>query len=143
VFFGLVATIGSTYVQVEQIVRAAIISSVPVGLLASAILVANNLRDLNTDAAAGKVTLAVRLGARRTATLYRALVFGAWPWLVLLAGLKRSGWPLLPFVALPLTIPLYRDVDSPDPSRLVRLLVGTARLELVFAILLAAGLWLA
>jgi len=143
VFFGLVATTGSAYVQVEEVSSTALTAAVPIGLLASAILVANNLRDLPTDAAAGKITLAVRLGPARTATLYRALVFGAFPWLVLLAGLTESAWPLVAFAALPLTLPLYRGVSADEAGVLVRVLAGTARLELAFGILLAVGLWTA
>jgi 1,4-dihydroxy-2-naphthoate octaprenyltransferase len=143
VFFGLVATTGSAYVQVEEVSSTALTAAVPIGLLATAILVANNLRDLPTDAAAGKITLAVRLGPARTATLYRALVFGAFPWLVLLAGLTESAWPLVAFAALPLTLPLYRGVSADEAGVLVRVLAGTARLELAFGILLAVGLWTA
>ena len=132
VFFGLVATTGS-----------AATAAIPIGLLATAILVANNLRDLHTDANAGKITLAVRLGAARTATLYRALIFGAFPFLVLLAGLTESAWPLLAFAGLPLTLSLHRGVASEEPSALVRVLAGTARLELAFGVLLAVGLWIA
>jgi 1,4-dihydroxy-2-naphthoate octaprenyltransferase len=143
VFFGLVATTGSAYVQIEEVTRTAVTAAVPIGLLAAAILVANNLRDLPTDAAAGKITVAVRLGPARTATLYRALVFGAFPFLVLLAGLTESAWPLLAFAALPLTLPLYRGVMREEPAALIRVLAGTARLELVFGILMAVGLWTA
>lgn len=143
VFFGLVATAGSAYVQIEELTSTAAVSAIPIGLLATAILVANNLRDLPTDADAGKVTLAVRLGRERTTTFYRALVFGAFPFLVLLAGLTESAWPLIAFVALPLTLPLYRGVRRDDPAGLVRVLAGTARLELGFGILLAVGLWVA
>jgi 1,4-dihydroxy-2-naphthoate octaprenyltransferase len=143
VFFGLVATAGSAYVQIEELTSTAAVSAIPIGLLATAILVANNLRDLPTDADAGKVTLAVRLGRERTTTFYRALVFGGFPFLVLLAGLTESAWPLIAFVALPLTLPLYRGVRRDDPAGLVRVLAGTARLELGFGILLAVGLWVA
>ena len=141
IFFGLVATMGSAYVQIEALDRTAATAAVPIGLLASAILVANNLRDLRSDASAGKITLAVRLGPGRAATLYRALVFGAFPFLVLLAGFTESPWPLVAFAVLPLTLPLYRGVATEDPGVLVRVLAGTARLELVFGILLAVGLW--
>ena len=143
VFFGLIATIGSAYVQIEELTGAAAVAAVPLGLLATAILVANNLRDRPTDEAAGKITLAVRLGRARTTTFYRGMVFGAFPFLVLLAGLTESAWPLVAFGALPLTLPLYRGVALEDPGTLVRVLAGTARLELAFAILLAVGLWIA
>jgi 1,4-dihydroxy-2-naphthoate polyprenyltransferase len=90
VFFGLVATVGATYVQMERVVLESVLAAVPVGLLATAILVVNNLRDAKTDEVAGKVTLAVRLGHGRTRTLFRGLVLGSFPWLPLIAGAARS-----------------------------------------------------
>ncbi len=83
VFFGLMATAGSAYVQAESVPTAAWWASVPIGLLAVAILVANNLRDIPTDAVAGKRTLAVRLGDARTRVLYRACVVAAFGAVVL------------------------------------------------------------
>ena len=73
VFFGLVATVGTAYVQLERITGLAVLASVPVGLLAVALLVVNNLRDIDDDAVAGKRTLAVRIGAKATRLLYIAL----------------------------------------------------------------------
>jgi 1,4-dihydroxy-2-naphthoate polyprenyltransferase len=143
VFFGLVATIGSAYVQTETIRSEAVISGVGIGLLASAILVVNNLRDERTDASAGKITLAVRLGAAKTRTLYVALLLGAYPPLVLIAGVTDSPWPLLPFVTLPLTRPLIRAAGRSDAHSLIGALAGTARLQLLFGLLLATGLWIA
>lgn len=142
VFFGLVATAGSAYIQDERLTLLALLVAVPIGLLAAAILVANNLRDLTTDRAASKTTLAVRLGAARSRTLYRILLLGAFPWLVLVAGRVDSPWPLLAFACLVLVPRLYRGVSDDSPSRLVSVLAGTARLELLFAVLLAGGLWL-
>jgi 1,4-dihydroxy-2-naphthoate polyprenyltransferase len=142
VFFGLVATIGSAYVQTETITTTAVIGAVSVGLLAAAILVVNNLRDERTDVAARKNTLAVRLGAVRTRSLYTALVLGAYPPLVLIAGITDSPWPLLPFVTLPLTRSLIVTTRHTDSSSLVQALVSTARLQFVFGLLLAVGLWI-
>ena len=94
VFFGLVATVGSAYVHTEDISGTAVWPSVPVGLLASALLVVNNLRDIPTDTEAGKRTLAVRLGAARTRMLYRACssaptrLCSCWPW-----PARRCCWP--------------------------------------------------
>ena len=75
-FFGVVAVAGSYFVQVQQLPWQAFVCAVPVGLLASAILVVNNVRDLETDRRAGKRTLAVRLGRARTRTLYSAMLAG-------------------------------------------------------------------
>jgi 1,4-dihydroxy-2-naphthoate polyprenyltransferase len=142
VFFGLVATIGSAYVQDEVIRTAALIAAFPIGLLATAILVANNLRDAATDERAGKRTLAVRMGSQRTRTLYRVCLLGAYPFLALLAGLTGSAWPFLPFATLPLVRVLDRQITSTEPGQQVRALAGTARLELFFGVLLAIGLWI-
>src|SRR6187551_2427678 len=84
VFFGLVATVGTTYVQAERITAASVLAGAGCGALACAILVANNLRDIPTDGAAGKRTLAVRLGDRRTRLLYVALLFAAYAAVVLI-----------------------------------------------------------
>jgi 1,4-dihydroxy-2-naphthoate polyprenyltransferase len=141
VFFGLVATVGASYVQLERVAVQSILAAVPVGLLATAILVVNNLRDVRTDEVAGKVTLAVRLGRGRTRTLFRGLVLGSFPWLPLIAAAVRSAWPLLPFVTLPLTRPLDRAVARGSAPELIRALGGTAGLQLAFSTLLAIGLW--
>jgi 1,4-dihydroxy-2-naphthoate octaprenyltransferase len=133
VFFGLVATAGSAYVQTERITLVAVFSAIPVGLLATAVLVVNNLRDMSTDAAVGKLTLAVRIGRTRTTSLYRGLVLGSYPWLILVAGGLGTAWPLLPFASLPFALRLMRTAS---------LLTGTARLQLGFSVLLASGLWL-
>jgi len=85
VFFGLVATIGTTYVQAGEVTTASVLAGVGCGALACAILVANNLRDIPTDSAAAKLTLAVRLGDRRTRLLYVGLVFTAYAMVVLIA----------------------------------------------------------
>jgi 1,4-dihydroxy-2-naphthoate octaprenyltransferase len=142
VFFGLVATIGSTYVQTERVVLESVLAAVPVGLLATAILLVNNLRDMRTDEVAGKVTLAVRLGRVRSRTLFRGLVLGSFPWLPLIAGAARSAWPLLPFVTLPFTRPLDRAVNQDGAPELIGALGRTARLQLAFSALLALGLWI-
>ena len=148
-FFGVMATAGSAYVQVERVPNAAWWASVPVGLLAVAILVANNLRDIPTDAVAGKRTLAVRLGDRRTRALYRLCVgatFGAVAVGVLVdlasEGSGLPSWSLLSLVAVPLAVRPLRDVGDAVGRALVPVLVATARLQLAFGGLLAIGLWL-
>jgi 1,4-dihydroxy-2-naphthoate octaprenyltransferase len=142
IFFGLVATVGSAYVQNRQIQPVAVAASVPVGLLASAMLVANNIRDIETDRQAAKMTLAVRLGRRRTQQLYRALLvipYLSLP-LVVAAGDKLSA--AAPLLTLPLAWALVRRIRQAQAGALIKVLVDTARLHLVFGALLALGLWL-
>jgi len=141
VFFGLVAVAGSTFAQLERWPWEAVALAVPVGLLAAAILVVNNIRDMDTDRRAGKRTLAVRLGRERARTLYAAMVFGAFavvlvPWL---AG-ELAAWLLLCWLALPLAVRLARTVTGhTDGPTLNEALARTAFLQLVFCLLLAAG----
>ena len=101
-FFGVVAVTGSYFVQVQQLPWQAFGCAVPVGLLASAILVVNNVRDIDTDRRAGKRTLAVRLGRERTRTLYTAMVAGAFVSAPVLWALGMSPWLLLSWAAIPL-----------------------------------------
>ena len=139
-FFGVVATVGSTYVQLERIPAAAWWGSVAVGALACAILLANNVRDVDSDRAAGKRTLAVRLGARSARLLYAGGV-GASFAAVVAVGASSSWWALLGLAAIPLAVrPVRLVLIATDPPSLVAALVGTARLELVVALLLAIGL---
>ncbi|MBA2624374.1 MAG: 1,4-dihydroxy-2-naphthoate polyprenyltransferase [Acidimicrobiia bacterium] len=138
-FFGVVATAGSAYVQLEHGSRLALGASVPVGLLATSLLVVNNLRDIRTDGAAGKRTLAVRIGEPATRALYGGFVVGAFVSLPLLA-LARPG-ALLALLAVPLALPPLRTVCGTANGRaLVPALGDTARLSLGFGVLLAAGL---
>lgn len=142
IFFGVIATVGSAYVQDETFQQVAYLASIPVGMLATAILVANNLRDIGTDAAAGKATLAVRIGPRRTKLLYQALVILAFVAVVPVAAATRSALPLLALIAAPLAVrPLSLVLNTKEPADLVEALGGTARLQLAFSVLLAIGLW--
>ena len=139
VFFGVVATVGSAYVHLDRLDLLAFAASVPVGLLATALLVVNNLRDIPTDAASGKRTLAVRLGAPPTRALYVALVAGAFVVLPVLA-LARLG-ALLAALAAPLALRPVRVVASEAlGARLLPALADTGRLQLGYGLLLAAGL---
>jgi 1,4-dihydroxy-2-naphthoate polyprenyltransferase len=143
VFFGLAATAGTAYLQAGRVTAAAWWASIPVGLLAVAILVANNLRDIPTDAASGKRTLAVRLGDRRTRWLYRGTVVGAFAAIV--AGTAVGALPPLALVALaaiPFAVRPLVEVGRAPGAELVRVLVGTAALHLATGLLLAVGLWL-
>jgi 1,4-dihydroxy-2-naphthoate octaprenyltransferase len=140
VFFGVVATCGSAYVQLERVPAAALAASVPVGLGAVAILLANNVRDLDGDRAAGKRTLAVRLGRARARDLFAAVVTGMFLAAALI-GLARPP-ALLALAALPLAVRPVRLVrDRTDGPGLVAALAGAARLQLAVSVLLAAGLW--
>jgi 1,4-dihydroxy-2-naphthoate octaprenyltransferase len=143
VFFGLVAVGGTAYVQVGRVSAATVATGVAIGALASAILVANNLRDIAGDTKAGKRTLATRLGPRRTRVLYAGLVGLAAVTLVAVAGLT-SVWALLGLGGLLLLIPALRTVLSGEQgAALVGVLKTTGLAELVSAVGLAAGLVLA
>src|SRR5438105_572021 len=112
-FFGIVAVAGSYFVQVQELPWEAFVCAVPVGLLASAILLVNNVRDLETDRRAGKRTLAVRIGRARARTLYKAMLAGAFltapvPWL---AG-SMTAWLLLSWAPVPLAVGLSRTLDT-------------------------------
>jgi 1,4-dihydroxy-2-naphthoate octaprenyltransferase len=143
-FFGLVAVTGSYFAQVEELTWEAFVLAVPVGLLAAAILVVNNVRDLETDRRAGKRTLAVRLGRGRARGLYGAMVYVAFlcaplPWL--LGSDELSAWLLLPFLALPLAVPVVRIVrNRTDGPSLNGALARTGILQLAFCVLLSAGI---
>jgi 1,4-dihydroxy-2-naphthoate octaprenyltransferase len=141
-FFGVVAVVGSYYVQVEELRWEAFALSVPVGLLAAAILVVNNVRDIDTDRRAGKETLAVKLGRERTRLVYAAmlaLAFAAPPVIWLAGGL--SAWLLLPLAAIPLALRLARDVRRrTDGPSLNSALAATGMLLALYSVLLAAGL---
>jgi 1,4-dihydroxy-2-naphthoate octaprenyltransferase len=139
VFFGLVATVGTTYVQVERLTGAALGGGIGCGALACALLVVNNLRDIPTDTAADKRTLAVVLGDRRTRALYLALV--AAPFAVAVALAPATPWALLALAAAPLALRPARTVAAGRAGRqLVPVLRDTGRLQLAYAVLLALGL---
>jgi 1,4-dihydroxy-2-naphthoate octaprenyltransferase len=139
VFFGLVATLGTTYVQVEGITAAAVGGGIACGALACAILVVNNLRDIPTDTSAAKRTLAVVLGDRRTRLLYGTLVAVAFA--VVLALAPAMPWVLIALAAAPLAVRPFRIVAGGRVGRdLVPVLRDTGRLQLAYAVLLAVGL---
>ena len=139
VFFGLVATLGTTYTQAHSLSLDSVAGAIGVGAIASAILVANNLRDIPTDQSHGKRTLAVRLGGTRTRSLYAALLAVAFA-AVLVAGVIHPS-ALVALLSFALAIPLVRRVLRGAIGRdLVPVLSGTGRFELVYATLLAVGL---
>ena len=142
-FFGLVAVAGTYYVQARELSALALAAGVPVGCPVTAILVVNNLRDIETDRAAGKRTLAVRLGRRGARVEYiglLAVAYGALP-VLWLAGLL-SGWWWLPWLSQPLAVQLVRRVLRETGPALNAVLAGTARLHLVFGVLLSVAVLL-
>ncbi|HEX9865485.1 MAG TPA: 1,4-dihydroxy-2-naphthoate polyprenyltransferase [Acidimicrobiia bacterium] len=141
VFFGIVATVGSRFVHDMTAPRAAWLLSIPIGMLVTAILVANNYRDLDTDRAAGKRTLAVTLGPARTRTLFAILAYGAFPLIALFAVV---GWtPMLTVFAFLLisfaTGPVRIVYSKTDGPALIRALKMTARLHLWTGLVLAGA----
>ncbi|RLV50504.1 1,4-dihydroxy-2-naphthoate polyprenyltransferase [Nocardioides mangrovicus] len=146
VFFGLVAVVGTTYVQAGRFGRPvldAVPTAVAIGCLACALLVANNLRDIPTDELAGKRTLAVRLGDRRTRTFYVLLLLLALVAVVVLAALT-SWWALLGLIGLGVANPGTRAVQSGATGRdLVPVLQSTGLGELVCAIGIFVGMLVA
>jgi 1,4-dihydroxy-2-naphthoate polyprenyltransferase len=142
-FFGVVAVTGSYYVQAESLEWQAFALAVPVGLLATAILVVNNVRDLETDRRAGKRTLAVRLGRRRTRVMYAVMLAAAYAALVVVALAGSLEWALLGLLSAPLAVRLARTVSThADGPTLNGALAGTGALQLIFCVLTSIGLLL-
>jgi 1,4-dihydroxy-2-naphthoate octaprenyltransferase len=139
VFFGLVATVGTTYVQAREVTTASVLAGVGCGALACAILVANNLRDIPTDTAAGKRTLAVRLGDRRTRLLYVGLVFTAYAVVVLIA-LDHLLVIVTLGTALPAVRPTLGVIYGARGRDLVPVLKETGLLLLVYGLVLGVTL---
>ncbi len=140
VFFGLVATAGSSFVQREAIEGWDLVVSIPVGLFATALLVTNNLRDIPTDAASGKRTLAVRFGDRATRVLFVAMIVVSFACVILAATWRP--WALLGLIAVPLAVAPVRLVTGGATGRaLIGVLEGTGRVQLVFGVAFAIGLW--
>jgi 1,4-dihydroxy-2-naphthoate octaprenyltransferase len=141
VFFGLVAVAGTAYLQALRFEAVFLLAAVPVGALTTAILVVNNLRDIPTDRAAGKITLAVRFGSEWTAGEWVALVTVAY---LVPLGLLAAGYgvlQLLPLLTLPLAAPLLRTIHGfREPRELNAVLRGTARLSLAFGVTFAVAL---
>jgi 1,4-dihydroxy-2-naphthoate octaprenyltransferase len=141
IFFGPVAVVGTAFVMTHDVTRLALLSSIVMGCLVTAILVVNNLRDIDTDRLAGKRTLAVRIGRGATRWEYAALITIAYaiPVVIWLSGLSEP-WPLLAWTTAPLAIHLVRQVWAVGGRELNPVLGGTARLCLWFAATLGAGI---
>lgn len=137
-FFGLVATLGTYFVQVGSISWPVILAAISMGLLATAILNVNNLRDLERDAKSGKRTLAVRLGAARTRTLYRLTIF--LPLILSLALLSQSIYFLITLIVLPQLLRASRLVNS---TALIELLGKTGQIQISYSLALSLASLLA
>ena len=137
IFFGLVATVGTFYVQVEEITGQSILAGTIVGSLACAILVINNIRDRAKDEVVGKLTLAVRLGDKRSRIFYSALVTAPY----LLAAGFGTPWVALTILTLPMTISIVRSLWSGIQGvDLIALLGKTGKLQMVFCLALSLAL---
>ncbi len=140
-FFGFVAVCGTAFVQLGQVPELAWWAAVPVGALATAILVVNNVRDRETDVLAGKRTLAVRFGRGGALGEYVALVVVAYAVPVLLwASGQASAWALLPLLTLPIAVARTRALFAARGRAHNPVLVGTAKLLVIFGVLFALGL---
>jgi 1,4-dihydroxy-2-naphthoate octaprenyltransferase len=141
VFFGLVATTGTAYVQLERITGLSVLVAVPVGLLAVALLVVNNLRDIPGDTLSGKRTLAVRVGAARTRGLYAACLVVPFVCLAGVAASRLGG--LLALAVVPIALApgqaVFKGAQGKD---LIPVLGATGRTQLAFGCLLAVGIWI-
>ena len=137
IFFGLVATVGSFYVQTEEITGQSILAGVIVGSLACAILVINNIRDRAKDGVVGKLTLAVRLGDKRSRIFYSVLVVVPY---LLTAGFGTP-WTLLTLLTLPMTISILKALWSGIQGvDLIALLGKTGKLQMIFSLALSLAL---
>ncbi len=144
IFFGFVAVCGTVFVQMRAVPELALWLSVPVGALATAILAVNNIRDRETDIRANKRTVVVRFGHRAGVAEYAVLLLASYAVPVALAATGRTGVTvLLPLITLPWAIVLFQRVRTRDGAALNPVLEGTAKLLLVFGVLLAVGLALA
>ncbi len=140
-FFGVVATAGSAYVQTGSLTWLSLGASVPVGLLATALLVVNNLRDIPGDAQVGKRTLAVRLGDVRTRWLYLAMMVSVYLCVPLVAGLGQRIGAVAALVSVLLArVPVVKVLAGARGPELIGVLVLTGQVQLLFGVLFAAGL---
>jgi 1,4-dihydroxy-2-naphthoate octaprenyltransferase len=139
IFFGLVATVGSYYIQTEQLNWQIFLLSMPVGTLSCAILAVNNLRDLPQDNLVGKRTMAVRIGERNTRVFFMLLLVTAQ--VTALAAASISSLALITLICSPITYSVVRQVlNGAVGAELIEVLSKTAKLQLVMASLLAAAL---
>ena len=142
-FFGMTAVIGTYYLQANAVSATVVVAAVSVGLLVTAILVVNNLRDIETDRRAGKRTLAVRIGEQATRLQYVLLILGPYALTPVLWAMDAGAWVLLACGSLPIALILVRAVLSGTTGRSLNdILKRTALLHFAFGALLALGLLL-
>jgi 1,4-dihydroxy-2-naphthoate octaprenyltransferase len=142
-FFGVVAVSGTYYLQAGSLSASAVLASIPVACLVTAILVVNNVRDIESDRTAGKMTLATRLGRQGTRVEYGLLLAVAYLFPILLAARGATPWWLfwLPWATVPLAISLMKVVSHRIDGRSLNVaLKGTGRLHLFFGVLFALSL---
>ena len=143
VFFGVVATTGSAFVQIERFTPLTVLVSIPVGLFATALLVVNNLRDIPGDTESGKRTLAVRLGDKRTRIFYIVLVVLPFITVPLLCGLsQRPAGALSMFAILIARKPVQRVIEGARGPALIPVLGATGKVQLAFGVLISVGLFI-
>ncbi len=136
-FFGLVATIGTYYVQTLEITQKVIFASIPMGALSCALLAINNLRDRVEDEKVGKRTLAVRLGDRASRIYFTLLILSAY----IFAALSSGIWAFVTLATLPISLPLMRKVlRGASGGALIPLLGLTGKLQILFALTFAVAL---
>ena len=143
-FFGVAAVGGSYFAQVKDFSWESLVLSAPIGLIAAAVLVVNNTRDIDTDRRANKRTLAVRMGRERSRRLYATMVLMAYP-IALIPWVfgPLSGWLLLPLLTLPIAAKVIKIVTThSDGPSLNKALAKTGQLQLLFCVLLSIGLLL-
>jgi 1,4-dihydroxy-2-naphthoate octaprenyltransferase len=138
-FFGVLAVPGTAYLQTGHIDELSLLAALPVACVVTAILVVNNVRDVVSDGRAGKRTFAVRFGERAARVEYVALIVSAFAVLPAICALAGSWCPALAFLALPFAISEVRAFNARTGAALNLSLAGTARLHLIFGILLALG----
>ena len=143
VFFGIVATTGSAFVQIERVTPLTLFVSIPVGLFATALLVVNNLRDIPGDTEAGKRTLAVRLGDKRTRIFYIVLVVLPFFTVPFLCGLsQRPAGAFSMFAVLLARKPVQRVIEGARGPALIPVLGATGKVQLAFGVLISVGLFI-
>lgn len=139
-FFGLVAVLATYFVQAGHVTADGVLAAVAVGLLTTNILLVNNYRDADSDGAAGKRTLVVRLGRRAARAQFALSLLGAFAVPVVLSVRARSAWALLPLLLLPVAASHVRRLrQSTTPSELIALLGATGKLLAAYAVLFAVG----